>query len=257
MAELVIALDAPHADAALAMAQRVAGFRDFMPQDAEVPSPWMKVGLELFTATGPSIVKELKSMGFKVFLDMKFHDIPNTVQGAVLSAVATGADMINIHLQGGERMARAAVQGLQEGAALCGASENGYHEGGAEKPLLFGVTILTSTAQGELIGYEGDISALAATLAKGARDWGLDGVVCSGFEVGAIKAACGADFKCLTPGIRPAKKDGVADDQRRVMTPQEAVLAGSDYLVVGRPITGAANPAEAAAAILLAMADAH
>ncbi|MFI3271514.1 MAG: orotidine-5'-phosphate decarboxylase [Pseudomonadota bacterium] len=249
MAELVIALDAPKAEVALAMAKRVAGYRDFMPENAAEAAPWMKVGLELFTGTGPSIVKELKSMGFKVFLDMKFHDIPNTVQGAVRSAVATGADMINIHLQGGERMARAAVQGLKEGADL-------HREKGSAMPLLFGVTILTSTAQGELIGYDGDISALAAMLAKGGSEWGLDGVVCSGFEVGAIKAACGEDFKCLTPGIRPAKKDGVADDQRRVMTPQEAVQAGSDYLVVGRPITGAENPAKATAEILLAMSDA-
>ncbi len=253
MAELVIALDAPKADVALAMAKRVAGYRDFMPENVGAATPWMKVGLELFTGTGPSIVKELKSMGFKVFLDMKFHDIPNTVQGAVRSAVATGADMINIHLQGGERMARAAVQGLKEGAEL-------HREKGCAIPLLFGVTILTSTAQGELIGYDGDISVLAAMLAKGGSEWGLDGVVCSGFEVGAIKAACGGDFKCLTPGIRPAirlaKKDGVADDQRRVMTPQEAVQAGSDYLVVGRPITGADNPAKATAEILLAMSEA-
>ncbi len=255
MAELVIALDAPKADMALAMAERVAGYADCIPCEMadKVASPWMKVGLELFTATGPCIVKDLKSMGFKVFLDMKFHDIPNTVQGAVRSAVATGADMINIHLQGGERMARAAVQGLQEGADL-------HREKGSAKPLLFGVTILTSTAQGELVGFDGDISALAAMLAKGGSEWGLDGVVCSGFEVGAIKAACGADFKCLTPGIRPAsgsaQKNGMTDDQRRVMTPQEAVRAGSDYLVVGRPITGAENPAKAAAEILLAMAQA-
>lgn len=226
MAELVIALDFPGAPAALDMARRLRG-----------TAPWMKVGLELFTATGPSIVENLKELGFKVFLDLKFHDIPNTVQGAVRSSVATGADMVNIHLLGGERMARAAVAGLEQGAAVTGTA-----------PLLFGVTVLTSTAQGELPGVSGDISELAAMLARQGREWGLNGVVCSGFEVAAIKGCCGASFKCLTPGIRPG--GGGGDDQRRTMTPREAVNAGSDYLVVGRPVTGAEDPAAAARSIL-------
>lgn len=231
MAELVVALDFPAADVAVDMAGRLRG-----------TAPWMKVGLELFCAAGPDVVRAVADLGFRVFLDLKFHDIPNTVRGAVRSAVRSGADMVNIHLMGGERMARAAVEGLHEGAQTTGSV-----------PLLFGVTVLTSTAQGELPGISTDIGEYAASLAASGAAWGLNGVVCSGYEVESIKKRCGASFLCLTPGIRPGGGAG-GDDQRRVMTPAQAVSAGSDYLVVGRPVTGAADPAAVARAIMAEMA---
>lgn len=232
MAELVIALDKPTANEALAVATTLAG-----------SGCWMKVGLELYTASGPSIIAALRDLGLKVFLDLKFHDIPNTVRGAVRSAARTGADMVNIHLLGGERMARAAVEGIVDGAQA------------GHKPILLGVTVLTSTAEGELPGYSGTISALAAQLAAAGMQWGLDGVVCSGYEVESIKERCGAAYLCLTPGIRPG--GGGGDDQRRVMTPAQAVRAGADYLVVGRPVTGAPDPAQAVRDILADMAGGH
>lgn len=226
MAELVVALDYKDADSALAMARTLNG-----------AVPWMKVGLELFTAEGPFVVSGLKELGYKVFLDLKFFDIPNTVQGAVRSAVRLGADMVNIHALGGERMAAAAMQGCTEGARP-----------GCE-PLVLAVTVLTSMAAGDLpVGGAPDPSEMALDLAVKAKQYGLNGVVCSGLEVERVKAACGEGFFCLTPGIRPA--DASSDDQRRVVTPLQAVKSGSDFLVVGRPITRAASPKEAALAII-------
>ncbi|WP_419787427.1 orotidine-5'-phosphate decarboxylase [Pseudodesulfovibrio sp.] len=227
MAELVVALDFPDAESALSMAKPLVGV-----------VPWLKVGLELYTAEGPSLVRELKAMEFKLFLDMKFFDIPNTVQGAVRSAARLGVDMVNIHALGGERMARAAMAGCVEGTP----------EGGV-RPLLLAVTMLTSMAAGDLPvpGAPGP-SEMALDLAVKAKQYGLDGVVCSGLEVAAVKATCGTGFIGLTPGIRPASSAG--DDQRRVVTPAQAVRNGSDYLVVGRPITGSASPMAAAQAIM-------
>ncbi len=256
MAELVVALDYPAMDAALGTARALRGAAEDAAVDAAGGRLWMKVGLELFTASGPEVVTRLKDLGFPVFLDLKFHDIPNTVRGAVRSAVATGADMCNIHLSGGERMCRAAVEGLAEGAAARGGGG-----GSAPAPILLGVTVLTSVGPGELPGGA-DPSAEAARLAACGREWGLSGVVCSGYEAEGIKWRCGRDFICLTPGIRPAARDGAGsggDDQRRVMTPAEAVRTGSDYLVVGRPVTGAPGPngpADAARRILAEMREA-
>ncbi len=228
MAELIVALDYTDAQKALAAAKMVQG------------TPlWMKVGLELFTREGPSVVSALQDMGFRVMLDLKMFDIPNTVKGGIRSACRLGVDLVTVHTLGGERMIRAAAEAIAESAA----------EGGAA-PKLFGITILTSMAQGELPGYEGDLATLAGNLAALGKSWGLDGVVCSGHEVRAIKNRC-PDLLCLTPGIRPAS--GAKDDQRRVMTPAEAVRAGSDYLVVGRPITKADDPAKAARSILAEM----
>lgn len=227
MAELVVALDYKDGDSALAMAAQLQG---------EVP--WVKVGLELFTAEGPTIVSRLKELGFKVFLDLKFFDIPNTVQGAVRSAVRLGVDMVNIHALGGERMAQAAVQGGLEGVP-----------DGVEPPMVLAVTMLTSMAEGDLpIEKAPAPSEMALDLALKAEQYGLSGVVCSGLEAQAIKKACGSGFVCLTPGIRPASSAN--DDQRRVVTPAQAVAYGSDYLVVGRPITGAQSPVEAARMIV-------
>jgi len=227
MAELVIALDYPDAASALIVARTLAG-----------ATPWVKVGLELYTAEGPSLVRELKAMDYKVFLDLKFFDIPNTVQGAVRSAARLGVDMVNIHALGGERMARAAMAGCREGTPE-----------GARPPLVLAVTMLTSMAEGDLpVAGAPSPSEMALDLAVKAKQYGLNGVVCSGLEVAAVKASCGADFIGLTPGIRPASSGG--DDQRRVVTPARAVANGSDYLVVGRPVTGAASPRAAALAII-------
>lgn len=229
-AKLVVALDFQTAAEALALARNLAPLA--APGQPEL---WMKVGLELFVAQGPEVVRELKRLGFKVFLDLKFLDIPNTVRGAVRSAVKCGADMLNIHAAGGMDMARAAVAARDEAYLECG----GEAALGA-KPLLFAVTVLTSMQDPDTPILQGrPAGEVALELARATREAGLDGVVCSGHEAARIKQACGPDFLCLTPGIRVPAPDAPADDQRRVMTPEAAVAAGSDYLVVGRPITRA------------------
>jgi orotidine-5'-phosphate decarboxylase len=219
-AALVVALDVP----GRREAERLA--RLLLPV-----TPWMKVGLELFTAVGPDMVACLKDLGCRVFLDLKFHDIPHTVGSATAAAVGSGADICNVHVSGGEAMCRAAARAITEAGRPC---------------LLLGVTVLTSLGEAERAG---DIPSQGADYAVKARAWGLDGVVCSGREAALVKAAAGRDTLCLCPGIRPA---GFApgDDQRRVLTPLEAARAGADYLVVGRPVTRAADPAKAAGDIL-------
>ncbi|WP_027721015.1 orotidine-5'-phosphate decarboxylase [Maridesulfovibrio zosterae] len=228
MSELVVALDFKDANSAIEMAEKVRGI-----------APWVKVGLELFCAEGPEIIIRFKEMGFKVFVDLKFFDIPNTVKGAVRSATRAGADMLSLHALGGERMAIAAREGRAEAAV----------EG--DGPLLMAITILTSMGEEDILfPIPEGIGATVLDLALASSQAGLDGIVCSGLEVEAIKAKCGNDFLCLTPGIRPAS---VSDDQRRVVTPAQAVQRGSNFLVVGRPITGADNPAEAASRIIAEM----
>lgn len=219
--QLVIALDLPCMSDALDMAKVL------LPV-----TPWMKVGLELFTAAGPIVVSEIKKLGAKVFLDLKFHDIPNTVAGAVHSAIRSGADMCNIHVSGGEAMCKAAVLAVQE-ERLAG-----------RECILLGVTVLTSTAAQSYTGIQ------VLDLAVKGKSWGLDGVVCSGHEASVVKQAAGAEFICLCPGIRPESYKQ-SDDQSRVLTPRAAVEAGADYLVVGRPVTRATDPAAAAQEIIL------
>lgn len=245
-AELVVALDFQTGAEALEMARRL------MTATAPgAPKPWMKVGLELFVAEGPAIVRELKHMGYRVFLDLKFLDIPNTVRGAVRSAVKTGADMLNIHLAGGAEMARIAVAARDEAAAECRLPH---------KPLLLGVTVLTSMQDTDNPILRGRAAEdVVLELARIGREAGLDGVVCSGREAAGIKSACGSGYLCLTPGIRLPDPLAAPDDQRRVMTPEAAVAAGADFLVVGRPVTrpaGNAEPVDAARAILARMAGA-
>lgn len=225
MAELVLALDFPDRETALDMVRPLAG-----------RLKWVKVGLELFCTAGPGLITELKEMGFKVFVDLKFLDIPNTVRGAVRSAVAAGADMLTLHLLGGETMAGAALTGRDE--AL---------QPGQEPPVILGVTLLTSLGEKDLVWNTDQATAeplpdMVVRLAGLAKEWGLSGVVCSGQEAGRIREEHGPDLTLLTPGIRLADGD---DDQTRVVTPAMAVAAGSDYLVVGRPITKASDPVAA------------
>jgi len=242
--ELVVALDFQTGAEALDMARRLSGLTG-----SGQANLWMKVGLELFVAEGPQMVREVKRLGFKVFLDLKFLDIPNTVRGAVRSAVKSGADMLNIHAAGGADMARVALAARDE-AFL----EYGAECGLTEKPLLLAVTVLTSmqdTNNPILQGRPADEVVLELACASHAA--GLDGVVSSAQEAARIKTACGQDFLCLTPGIRVPDSGSPADDQRRVMTPEAAVAAGADFLVVGRPVTRAADPAASARDILRRM----
>lgn len=224
--DLVVALDFPDASPALELARRLRG---------EVP--WVKVGLELYLAAGQDIVSRLKDMDFQVFLDLKFMDIPNTVAAAVSQAVRLGADMLTVHTLGGEAMCLAALAGRDQGS-------------GPDRtpPVILGVTVLTSLGPGQLPwnpeGTAEDLRCFTVHLAGLARSWGLDGVVCSGREVRAIREACGSMFRLLTPGIR--LPEAQAGDQSRICTPSQAARDGSDFLVVGRPITRAADPVAAA-----------
>jgi orotidine-5'-phosphate decarboxylase len=188
---------------------------------------WFKVGSELFTAAGPDAVELVLGRGGRVFLDLKYHDIPTTVGGAVAAAASLGVSMLDVHVAGGREMLRAAVEARTSTPAA--------------RLALLGVTLLTS---------DPDTAAAPRVLewARGARDAGLQGVVASALEAAAIKAACGRDFLVVTPGIRPSTASH--HDQRRIMTPHQASAAGSDYLVVGRPITQAADPRRAAEEIL-------
>lgn len=195
----------------------------------------LKVGKEMFTLFGPEFVRTLIKAKFDVFLDLKFHDIPNTVAKAVAAAAELGVWMVNVHASGGTRMMTAAREALLP-----------Y---GEQAPLLIAVTVLTSMTDEDLaeVGILRSSAEQVLALARLTRDAGLDGVVCSAQEASLLKAELGHNFKLITPGIRPAGSD--AGDQRRVMTPEQALAAGSDYLVIGRPITQASDPAQALAAI--------
>ncbi len=196
----------------------------------------VKVGKELFVSAGPQVVEILQQRGFDVFLDLKFHDIPNTVAQAVNAAADLGVWMVNVHASGGRRMMTAAREILAKRSGPV--------------PLLIGVTVLTSLSDKELqeVGLERSAEAQVNALAALAQDCGLDGVVCSAWEAQSLQVQRGKDFCLVTPGIRPAGSDH--NDQRRVMTPAEALTAGSHYLVIGRPITQAADPAAACSDIL-------
>ena len=227
-ARLAVALDLPDRASLLAMARRVA-------PEAGV----LKLGLEAFVAEGPSLVREVVASGADVFLDLKLHDIPNTVGRAAAAAVATGAAIVNCHASGGRAMMRAFGDEGRAAAAKAGRAA----------PRLIAVTVLTSldAAAVAAVGFAGTPREAAVRLASLAQEAGLDGVVCSPEEIAAIRAACGPDFLLVVPGVRPAGAD--TGDQKRVATPAEAIRAGADLLVVGRPITGAPDPAAAARAI--------
>jgi orotidine-5'-phosphate decarboxylase len=217
--KIIIALDYPNAAPALALADRL-----------EPSLCRLKVGKELFTATGPDVLEKLMQRGFEIFLDLKFHDIPNTTAQACKAAASLGIWMINVHALGGRKMMEAAREAIAR-------SE--------EQPKLIAVTVLTSMVQQDLaeIGINAASADMVLRLATLARDSGLDGVVCSAQEAALLRKHCGNEFCLVTPGIRPASTSH--DDQSRVMTPQAALQAGSSYLVIGRPITQAADPLQA------------
>lgn len=222
---IFVALDTAEAETAVALARRLKSLVG-----------GVKLGKQFFTAEGPDGVCRVAASGLKVFLDLKFHDIPATVTGAVEAALSLKPFMLTVHAAGG----RAMMQSAAKAAARAGKN----------RPLVVAVTVLTSLADAELaeIGVAGGVADQAMRLARLARESGLDGVVCSAREAAALRRAFGGDFKLVVPGIRP---DWAArDDQKRVMTPREALAAGADYLVIGRPITGTEDPAAAAKRIV-------
>ena len=226
---IIVALDVASADKALTLAREVAPFVGAF-----------KVGKELFVSAGPEFVRQLRATGASVFLDLKFHDIPNTVAKAVAAATRLDVQMLTIHTSGGSEMMRAAEKAAQDTA----------RELGRPAPLVLGVTVLTSmdsAALGEL-GGETDVAAQVERLARLAAASGLRGLVCSPLELVALRKFLPPAMQLVTPGIRTGAEK--ADDQKRTLSPREAMAAGASWLVIGRPIYAAAQPAEAAAAIL-------
>jgi len=228
---LLVALDVDSGERALALARSL---RDV--------ASGFKVGSRLFTLEGPSLVRALADSGMKVFLDLKFHDIPNTVAQAVESAVLTGAWMVNVHASGGTAMMQAAAGAAREAASRAGRA----------RPLVIGVTVLTSMDDATLqeSGVTRPLLDQVIALARLARGAGLDGVVASPQETAAIRQACGDDFAIVTPGIRGASAGAEKNDQSRTMGPAEAIRAGATFIVVGRPIIGAQDPRGAAERIV-------
>lgn len=222
---VIVALDYPDAASARGFVARVR------PDVCR-----LKVGKELFVAAGPDFVSELVDQGFAVFLDLKFHDIPNTTAQACKAAARLGVWMMNVHASGGPRMLAAAREALETGTG--------------HRPLLIAVTVLTSMGEDELsaIGVGDSPEAQVSRLARLTKDAGLDGVVCSAREATRLRSEIGRDFALVTPGIRPAGSD--VGDQTRILTPAQALAAGSDYLVIGRPITQAADPLAALESIM-------
>ena len=224
-----MALDVPDMAAAMALAARLD------PKACRV-----KVGSELFTAAGPAVVAALHERGFEVFLDLKYHDIPNTVAGACRAAARLGVWMLNVHASGGEAMMRATREAVA---------------GVARPPIVIGVTVLTSLADADLaqVGFPGSARDNVVRLARLARASGLEGVVCSAQEVTALRQATGGDFVLVTPGIRLAAD--APGDQARVVTPPEAVRLGADYLVIGRSITASPDPAATLESIRISLGE--
>ena len=216
--DVIIALDFDSKEKTLAFLDHFTGEK-----------PFVKIGMELFYAEGPAIVREIKARGHKIFLDLKLHDIPNTVKKAMAVLSSLNVDMVNLHAAGTHAMMSAALEGLTRVDGT--------------RPLLIAVTQLTSTSQQSMeeeIGIHAPLENVVIDYAKSARLAGLDGVVCSPLEAGMVKEACGTDFVTVTPGVRFA--DGAKGDQVRVTTPARAAEIGTDYIVVGRPITEAADP---------------
>ena len=228
--KIIVALDVPTKKEALAIVDELGD---------KVGA--YKIGMQLYNACGPEIIEEVTKRKGRIFLDLKFHDIPSTVASAARVAANLGVYMFNVHACGGSTMMKAAADALKEEAAKLG----------VERPLLIAVTVLTSMNEEELqgeVGISRSLNEQVAAMAKLAKDCGLDGVVASAKEIKLIREACGDDFLIVTPGIRP--RDAAADDQKRIKTPGEAVADGADYLVIGRPITKAADRTAAVANIV-------
>lgn len=219
--QVIVALDVPDEQSAIALL-------DQLPQVV-----WWKVGLELFTSTGPKILEVLKSRQKRIFLDLKFHDIPNTVAGACRSAAKYGVDLLTIHATSGIEALKAATESAQEGAA----------KAGVKPPKLIAITLLTSISSRQLafdLKIPLELPEYTLEMALMAQEAGLDGAVCSPQEVAQLRQTCGDDFLLVCPGVRPTWAD--IGDQKRSLTPAEAIIAGADYLVIGRPITTATEP---------------
>lgn len=232
---VMVALDYPNRQSADRLLEQLSG-----------TGCYLKVGMQLFYAAGPSFILELKQRGYKVFLDLKLHDIPNTVRGAAHSITRLGVDMFNVHAAGGLLMMEQALAGVQQALSESASNESEDESPKLHKPLVIAVTQLTSTSQtvmNEQIGIPGTVEHAVLKYSKWALQADLDGVVASPHEVKRIKTECGECFITVTPGIRPAGVD--RSDQTRVMTPGEAFAQGTDFIVVGRPITAAADPRQA------------
>ena len=225
---IICAIDTQDADEAANLA------REVMPHVGAV-----KLGLEFFTANGAAGVTAITRLGVPLFLDLKFHDIPNTVSKAIAATAGMNMFMMTVHTSGGQHMMRAAIE----------ASDRVAQVTGKERPLVIGVTLLTSLDQDDisLLGFRDNVQDQVLRLADLAQSAGLDGVVCSPFEIAAIRKACGNEMALVVPGIRPEGAD--AGDQKRIMTPKDALARGADYLVIGRPITGADDRVSAAKVI--------
>jgi orotidine-5'-phosphate decarboxylase len=224
------AIDTPDLDRALALARSLAGVVG-----------GVKLGKEFFTACGPEGVRRIAALGLPIFLDLKYHDIPNTVAGAVRAAGTLGVAMLTVHASGGPAMLRAAAEAAADTD---------------QPPLILGVTVLTSLDASDLetLGITESPADHVLRLGRLARDCGLDGVICAPREIGALRAELGTDFKLVVPGIRPVGTQ--TGDQKRTLTPAQAIAEGADFLVIGRPITGAEVPADAARDITRGLAEA-
>ena len=225
---IFVAIDTPDLEAARKLAANLSGHKG-----------GLKIGLEFFCVNGVAGVLELNQLGLPIFLDLKFHDIPNTVAGALRGAMTAHPSILNLHATGGEEMMKTAVATVEE----CAAKMN------CKKPLLIAVTILTSLDSADLnmLGLPDAPQKQVTRLAKLCQDCGLDGVVCSALEISAVRKVCGNSFKLIVPGIRPEGNE--MGDQKRTLTPKQAIEKGADYIVIGRPITSAADPVAAVKAI--------
>ena len=228
---IVLALDVDSKEKAISLVKELAGYVGVF-----------KVGMQLYNSVGPEIVKEINQLGGKVFVDLKFHDIPNTVAAAGRVMARLGCHMFNVHAAGGREMMQSLVDGLKQEAERLGQPE----------PITLAVTVLTSISQQQLVQEmfvrDMQIKDLVVRWALMAQECGINGVVCSPQEISAIRETCGPDFKIVTPGIRPAWSE--ANDQKRITTPRQALDMGADYMVIGRPIVKADSPIEAALKII-------